>query len=40
LPSAAQEEKVEATMKDGVLNVVIPLKKSAKARKIEIKSKN
>ena len=40
LPSEVQEDKVDATMKDGVLNVVIPLKKSPKARKIEIKSKN
>jgi HSP20 family protein len=36
LPSEVQEDKVEAKLKDGVLNVVMPPKESVKRRKIEI----
>lgn len=38
LPSEVQEDKVEAKLKDGVLNVVMPPNKSTKSRKVEIKA--
>jgi HSP20 family protein len=37
-PDDVQEDQVEATMEEGVLNVVMPIKKFPKARKIEIRS--
>ncbi len=36
LPSEVDEEKIEASYKDGVLTVVIPKKEEAKAKKIEV----
>ena len=36
LPGEADEEKVEATYKDGVLTVIIPKKEDSKTKKIEI----
>jgi HSP20 family protein len=38
LPGDVQEEKVEASFKDGVLSVVIPQAETPKTKKIEIKS--
>lgn len=38
LPSNVEAEKIGATFKDGVLEVVLPKAESAKARKIAIKS--
>jgi HSP20 family protein len=37
LPAEVEEDKVEATFKDGVLKLVMPHKEEAKARKIDIK---
>ena len=37
LPSNVDAEKIEATFKDGVLEIVLPKAESAKARKIAIK---
>ena len=38
LPSNVEADKISATFKDGVLEVVLPKAESAKARKITIKS--
>jgi len=38
LPSNVEAEKITATFKDGVLEIVLPKAESAKARKISIKS--
>ena len=37
LPGEVEEEKVEATFKDGVLTLEMPLKQEAKTKRIEIK---
>jgi HSP20 family protein len=37
LPYDVDEDKVDATLKDGVLDVVMPPKESAKRKKIEVK---
>lgn len=36
LPTEVDEEKVDATYKDGLLTLVMPVKESAKRRKIEV----
>jgi HSP20 family protein len=38
LPYDVDDAKVDATLKDGVLNIVMPPKASAKRKKIEVKS--
>lgn len=38
LPVAVNAEKVEATLRDGVLNVIMPKAEEAKPRKIEVKA--
>ncbi len=38
LPMNVETQKIEATFKDGVLEIVLPKAESAKARKISIKS--
>jgi HSP20 family protein len=38
LPSTIDVERIEATLKDGVLTVRMPKRESLKARKIEVKS--
>ncbi len=37
MPCAVQEDKIEATMKDGTLNVVLPKSPEAQSRHIEVK---
>jgi len=39
LPAEVNEEKIEATMKDGILRIVLPKKKPSASKKIEIKKK-
>ena len=39
LPAEVKEDKIEATMKDGILRIVLPKKKSSASKKIEIKKK-
>lgn len=38
MPCAVQQEQIEATMKDGTLNVVLPKSLEAMSRHIEVKS--
>jgi len=38
LPAAVEEDKVEATCRDGVLTVTLPKSEEARARRIEVKS--
>lgn len=40
LPEHAEENKIEAHMKEGVLKVIVPFKELPKPKKIAIKSKN
>jgi len=39
LPSEVKEKEVEATMKDGILKIVLPKQKTSSVKKIEIKKK-
>jgi len=39
LPTEVDEEKVEATMQDGILKIVLPKKRPSASKKIEIKKK-
>ncbi len=39
LPLAVDSEKVQATVKDGILSLVLPVQESEKPRKIRIESK-
>lgn len=39
LPANVQEDKIEATMKDGVLQVTVPRQEQPKPKKIEVKAK-
>lgn len=36
IPGEVHEDKVEATYKDGVLKVVLPIKEDSKTKKIEV----
>jgi HSP20 family protein len=38
LPASADTERAEASFKDGVLEIVLPLKEEAKQKKIEVKA--
>lgn len=38
LPAGADTAKAEASFKDGVLHVTVPLREEAKAKKIEVKA--
>jgi len=39
LPSEVKEEEIEATMKDGILRIILPKQKTSSPKKIEIKKK-